>query len=136
MLASAGAGDVWAVLAAKAASDEATRGRWVAVLVWSAAAGAAALLGLTSETSALQRLPATRVAPVVLVAQVVVPALLAPLVAGESWSGTPAGGALIAVSLGLVTAGTVLLGRSMAVGGLVAGEALEHERRRGRQLGE
>jgi drug/metabolite transporter (DMT)-like permease len=136
LLASAGAGDAWAVLAAKAASDEANRGRWIAVLAWSVAAGAAALLGLTSETSALQRLPATRVAPVVLVGQVVVPALLAPLVAGESWSGTPAGGVLLAACLGLVTAGTVLLGRSLAVGGLFAGEALEHDRGGGRQLRE
>ena len=50
------------------------------------------LFGLLSEMSALQRRPATRVAPVVFVVQITVPVMLAPLVSGESWASTPLGG--------------------------------------------
>ncbi len=99
---SAGAADAIAGVAAKLISDELSRGRLLVALAWAVLAGAAVLLGLLSETTALQRLPATRVAPPVLVLQVTVPVLLAPLVFGESWGATPLGGGLIVAGLAVV----------------------------------
>lgn len=136
LVASAGAGDALAALAAKLVSDELSTGRMLGALAWAAGAAGAVLLGLTSETTALQRLPATRVAPLVLVIQTTVPVLLAPLLLGEDWSGTPLGGAVIVGSLVLVAAGTIALTRSRAVGDLLAPsrappglacDALEHD---------
>ena len=102
-------------------------------------AGLVLLVGLTSETTALQRIAATKVAPVVLVMQIVVPVLLAPVLVGERWGDTPLGGGVIVAGLLSVAVGTVLLASSGAVGDLVAGEVprgarrgeLEHERGRG-----
>jgi drug/metabolite transporter (DMT)-like permease len=116
---SAGAADVAAALAAKLAADALDRGHALPALAWAAAAGAGALVGLTSETSALQRLPATRVGPLIVVLQVTVPTLLAPLVAGEDWGATPLGGGLIAVALGVVALGAAILAGSTS-------EAFEH----------
>src|SRR5204863_2953474 len=79
-----------------------------------------ALFGLISEMSALQRRPATRVAPVVFVVQITVPVMLAPLITGESWTSTPLGGAALVGFLALVAAGAAALGRTAAVSGLVA----------------
>jgi multidrug transporter EmrE-like cation transporter len=135
LMASAGAGDAFAGLAAKLVSDEVGAGRPLVALAWATGAGLAVLVGLTSETTALQALPATRVAPMVLAAQVLVPTLLAPLVLGEHWGATALGGAVIAVSLAMLATGTVVLAASAAVASLAPG-ALEHERGRGRQLGE
>lgn len=118
---SAGAADAFAAVAAKLLSDELSAGRPLLGLAWAAAAGAAVLLGLLSELSALQRIAATRLAPLVLVMQVAIPVLLAPLLTGESWGGTPLGGALLAASLAVVAAGTAVLGASRAVGEVMAG---------------
>jgi drug/metabolite transporter (DMT)-like permease len=128
LVASAGAADAWAAFAAKLVSDELSNGRVLGALGWAAGAAAAVLLGLTSETTALQRLPATRVAPLVLVVQTVVPVVLAPLLVGEDWGATPLGGVGIAASLALVAAGTLVLASSRVVGDLLAGtpDAFEH----------
>ena len=64
LAAGAGAADAFAGIAAKLISFELDRGRLLLALAWAAGAGVTTLIGLTSETSALQRLPATRVAPV------------------------------------------------------------------------
>jgi drug/metabolite transporter (DMT)-like permease len=117
----AGAGDAWAALAAKLLSDELARGRPVAALCWAAGAGLAVLLGLTCELTALQSLPATRVAPVVLAMQIAVPVALAPAVAGESWSDTPLGGGVLVMALIAVTGAVALLGASPPVGDLLSG---------------
>jgi hypothetical protein len=84
--------------------------------------------------TALQKLPATRVAPIVLTMQIVIPVLLAPVLVGENWGGTAGGGSVLVAGLVAVTAGTVLLGSSPAVGDLVAGaetppraEPVEHQ---------
>jgi drug/metabolite transporter (DMT)-like permease len=126
---SAGAGDVIAALAAKLAADGLDRGHTLPTLIWGAAAGAAALVGLTSETSALQRLAAARVGPLVVAFQVAVPVLLAPLVAGEHWGDTPLGGAVIALALGVTAlAAFVLAGATSQV--------FEDDRGGSRQLSE
>jgi drug/metabolite transporter (DMT)-like permease len=140
----AGAADAWAAVAAKLVSDELSRGRPLAALAWGAGAGVAVLMGLTCELTALQRMAATRVAPVVLAIQIAVPVALAGAVAGEDWGATPLGGGVLATALAAVTVGAILLGASGAVGDLVAGGhdapvaagQLEHERSGGRQGGE
>jgi hypothetical protein len=92
---------------------------------WATLTGLIAGLGFLNETSALQSRPATHVAPVVFVVQISVPVLLAPLLSGESWAGTPGGGLVLVGFLVLVAAGAALLGTSRAVAGFVAsrGEA-------------
>jgi len=135
LIASAGAADAWAAIAAKLISDDIVRGHWPAVLAWGAGAAGAVLVSLTSEMSALQRRPATSVAPVVVVLGVVIPVALAPVLLDEHWGGTPFGGGLLAAGLLCAAAGAWVLGRSPAVGGLLAsggGEAVEdHVRGRG-----
>lgn len=128
LVASAGAADAVAVLAAKLVSNALGDGRPLTAVALAATAGAIVLVGLTSETAALQRLPATRVAPLVLVIQTALPVLLAPLLLGEDWGATPLGGAVIGASLAVLGAGAVALAASSAVGGLLAPvDALEHD---------
>jgi drug/metabolite transporter (DMT)-like permease len=137
LVASAGAADAVAVLAAKLVSNELSDGRPLAAAAFLAGAGATILLGLTSETAALQRLPATRVAPLVLVIQTAVPVVLAPVLLGEDWGSTPLGGVLIAGSLALLGMGAVALATSTAIGVFRAPvEAVEHHGGGGGQLGE
>jgi drug/metabolite transporter (DMT)-like permease len=127
LVASAGAADAGAAIAAKLVSDELGLGRPLLALAWAGGAGAAILVGLLSETTALQRLPATRVAPLVLVIQVMVPVVLAPLVVGENWRDTPLGGGVIGASLVVVLAGAAVLASSRAVGDLRAAEPVQDE---------
>jgi len=114
----AGAGDAWAAFGAKLLVDELSRGRWVAALVFGAASSAALGAGLLSETSALQHYPAARVGPAVMAMQVAIPVLLAPIIGGEHWSGTPLGGGVLVLSLALVTGSGVVLTASPAIAGL------------------
>jgi hypothetical protein len=69
--------------------------------------------------SALQRRPATHVAPVMFAVQVLVPVVLAPLIFGESWADTPLGGVLLVGSMAVAVGGTVLLAGSNAVGAVI-----------------
>jgi drug/metabolite transporter (DMT)-like permease len=130
----AGAGDAWGAFVTKLVADELSRGRVAFAIALGLAAVLAGLLAVTSEMSALQSLPATRVAPVVLVMQIVIPVLLAPLLVGEDWGATPGGGAVLVAGLLAVAGGTVTLGSSPAVGDLVAGgeapraDQVEHHR--------
>ena len=98
----AGAADALAAFVAKLIVDELSHGRWLDAVGLGLAAGLAVGLGLLGELTALQSYPATRVGPVVLVMQIVIPVLLAPLVGGERWG---AGGPVLALAL-------VVLGRS------------------------
>src|SRR4051794_21798950 len=91
----AGAADGLAAFVAKLVAEDASAGHWLAVAAWAAAAGAVVALGVIGEASALQRAAATRVAPAVLALQIAIPVLLAPLVGGESWGGTPLDGAVL-----------------------------------------
>jgi len=115
LVVAAGAGDAFAALAAALVAAELERGRVGPAAAWTAAAAAAAGIGFLCEMTALQSLPATRVAPPVLVLQVVVPVLGARLAGGEQWgSAAP----LVWSGLALVAAGTALLAASPAVSGL------------------
>jgi len=123
LVASAGAADGMAAFVAKIVAEDASAGALLATLAWVGLVAVVVLVGLTSETSALQRFPATRVAPTVLVLQIVIPVVMAPLVGGESWSNTPLGGAVLVVALIGVAAGAGLLASSPTVAQLAVGES-------------
>ena len=82
---SAGCGYAWTAIASKLLTDELAAGALLVAVAWLATAAASEGLALLSEMSALQRRPATHVAPVMFAVQVLVPVLLAPLIFGESW---------------------------------------------------
>jgi drug/metabolite transporter (DMT)-like permease len=113
---SAGCGYAWTAIASKLLTDELAAGSVLIGTLWLATAAASEGVALLSEMSALQRQPATQVAPTMLAAQVLVPVVLAPLIFGESWAETPMGGAALAGFIALALAGTVLLAGSRAVG--------------------
>ncbi|HEY2717786.1 MAG TPA: hypothetical protein VGI73_16360 [Solirubrobacterales bacterium] len=118
---SAGFGYAWTAIASKLFTDEisAADGVILVALAWLASAAASEGLALLSEMSALQRRPATRVAPAMFAVQVTVPVILAPLIFEERWSTTPlSGGALVFFVL-VALAGVVLLAGSRAVGAVL-----------------
>ena len=81
-----------------------------------------------SVQAALQRRPATHVAPVMFAVQVLVPVLLAPLIFGESWSTTPLGGVALVGFMAIAIGGTTLLAGSRSVGAVIDSA---HDDRRG-----
>ena len=115
----AGFGYAWTAIASKLLTDQLSAGSIFVAAIWLATAAASEGLALLSEMSALGRSPATRVAPVMFAIQVTVPVILAPLIFGESWSGTPGGGAGIVAAVLLVLAGVVALAGSPAVGAVI-----------------
>jgi drug/metabolite transporter (DMT)-like permease len=116
----AGTADGLAAFVAKLIAEDASAGRWLSGAAWAAGVATAVVLGLISESTALQRAAATRVAPAVLAMQIAVPVLLAPLVGGESWGGTPLSGAVLGAALGIVVVGVGMLASSPAVAGVIA----------------
>ena len=120
MVAACGCADGLAAVVAKLVAEDASDARWIAVVAWAALAGATVFFGVISESSALQRLPATRVAPTVLAMQILIPTALAPVIGGESWSETPGGGSVLVAAVAVLGAGIWLLGSSPAVAGIIA----------------
>ena len=116
---SAGFGYAWTAIASKLLTDELAAGTLLIAVVWLATAAASEGLALLSEMSALQRRPATHVAPVMFAVQVLVPVVLAPLIFGESWSTTPLGGVALVAFMAVALAGTILLAGSKAVGAVI-----------------
>ena len=116
---SAGFGYAWTAIASKLLTDELATGALLVAVAWLATAAASEGLALLSEMSALQRRPATHVAPVMFAVQVLVPVLLAPLIFGESWATTPLGGAALVGFMAIAIAGTTLLAGSRAVGAVI-----------------
>lgn len=123
LVASAGAADGMAAFVAKIVAQDATEGALLAVVAWAALVATVVIVGVISESTALQRFAATRVAPTVLVMQIVIPVVMAPLVGGEGWSNTPLGGAVLVAALAAVAVGAGLLASSPAVAQLAVGEA-------------
>jgi drug/metabolite transporter (DMT)-like permease len=113
---SAGCGYAWTAIASKLLTDELAAGALLVAIAWLATAAASEGLALLSEMSALQRRAATHVAPMMFAVQILVPALLAPLIFGESWGSTPLGGVALVASMAVAVCGTVLLAGSSAVG--------------------
>ncbi len=118
---SAGFGYAWTAIASKLFTDEisAASGALLVALAWLASAAASEGLALLSEMSALQRRPATRVAPAMFAVQVTVPVILAPLIFEERWSTTPLDGAALIAFVLVALAGVVLLAGSRAVGAVL-----------------
>jgi drug/metabolite transporter (DMT)-like permease len=102
----------WSGVATKLASDDLAHAYLGAAIGWGLATAGASAIATLSEMSSLQSRPAIQVAPVVFVIQTVVPVALAPLLFGESFSATPAGGVPLGASLALVIAGAAVLARS------------------------
>lgn len=119
---SAGLAYAWTGFSTKFLADGISSGAWVAVLAWLGATVVAAGVGLVSEMTALQRRSPIHVFPVVLVVQIVVAVLLAPLLAGERWSLDPLLVAGLAVFLPVLAAGTWALAGARAVGRAIATE--------------
>ncbi|MEA2427622.1 MAG: hypothetical protein QOF37_1250 [Thermoleophilaceae bacterium] len=105
--------------AIKLVADALDRGQVLGLLVALGAAGLGALLGTLSEQTALQQRPATQVAPIIFVVELLLPVALAVTVVGEDWGGSKAviGGALL-----LTLAGVVALARAPQVLGMMAQE--------------
>ncbi len=122
----AGFGYAWTAIASKLLTDELAAGTVLAAAAWLATAAASEGLALLSEMSALQRRPATHVAPVMFAVQVLVPVVLAPLIFEESWSTTPLGGAALVAFMAVAIAGTTLLAGSRSVGAVL--ESAHRER--------
>ena len=112
----AGFGYAWTAIASKLLTDELAAGTLLVAVGWLATALASEGLALLSEMSALQRRPATHVAPVMFAVQVLVPVILAPLIFEEKWSTTPLGGAALVAFMAVALAGTTLLAGSKVVG--------------------
>ena len=127
LVASAGAADGLAAFVAKLVAQDASSGALLGVVLWAALVASVVIVGLISESTALQRFAAPRVAPTVLVMQIVIPVVLAPLVGGEGWGDTPLGGAVLGAALMTIAVGAGLLASSPAVAQLAVGEA-DHAR--------
>ena len=124
---SAGCGYAWTAIATKLLTDELAAGTVLVGVAWLATVAASESLGLLSEMSALQRRPATRVAPVAFAVQVLVPVILAPLIFDEAWRDTPLGGAVLAASIAVAVAGIVLLAGSRPVGAVLESAQTEKQ---------
>ena len=116
---SAGCGYAWTGIVSKLVTDEVAAGTLLVALAWLATLAASEFVALLSEMSALQRRPATHVAPAMFTVQVLIPVLLAPFLFGESWGDTPLGGVLLGASIALSVAGTALVAASPAVAGVL-----------------
>ena len=114
-----GAADSLAAFAAKLVADALRDARWAPAIGVGVLAAGAGVTATLSEMSALQNAPATRVGPIVLAMQIVIPVALGAVVAGEDWGVTPAGGLVLATGLGVVVGGAVLLAASPAVGAVI-----------------
>ncbi len=111
----AGAGFAWSGLSTKYVADALGGHLWAAALAWAAATGLASGLALIGEMTALQSRGAARVAPVVFVVQVALPVLVAPLLVGETWTGSPARSAAVCGALVVVIGGALALMSSPTV---------------------
>ena len=119
LLSSAVAADALAVLAAAQAARSLPD--VLPTIGWCVLAGVCGLTTLASESAALQRQGASRVAPVVLAGQVAVPVALAPLLLDERWGTTTAGLALLLGGLFTVVAASAMLAASPGVSRFVVG---------------
>lgn len=111
----------------KFVADALSRMELLAASAWLAATVSAAGLGLVSEMTALQRRSAIRVFPGVLVIQIVLAVLLAPLLAGEKWSTNPVMLLVLGVSLAVLAVGTGVLAGAGAVAAAVDSEATSEQ---------
>ena len=129
----AGLAFAWDGLATKFFADDLSHRAFPALLFWLAGMFVAAGFGTLSENSALQSRPVTQVAPLVFATTTLVPVVLAPFVAHESWSGDPLVQATLVAALVLVISAAVALARSQAVAAVLRAEETSVESRTGRR---
>ena len=110
-------------LCTKFAADDRASSAWLGVFVWLIVLGVVAGVGVLSEMSALQLRPATQVAPVVFGLQVVIPVVLAPVLAESPGASRPRPRCRLAVSIVAVVAGAAVLSRSEMVGAVLSSDA-------------
>ena len=122
MVLGAGLAFAWSAFGIKLISDHLSTGDWAGAIGWAIPTFALGAVGTVSEMSAFQRWPATRVAPVVFVIELVVPVALAVLIGGEAWEGTGQIAALSA-ALALVVGCAAALASSKQVAGMISAEA-------------
>ena len=103
----------------KFVADAASEPELLTAALWLGATACAAGLGLLSEMTALQERSVIRIFPGVLVIQIVVAVLLAPLLAGETWSSDPLVLAGLGASLAVLAGGTAVLASAGAVVAMV-----------------
>ena len=120
---SSGIAYAWCGIATKMLADAVGSGAWGVAALWVLGTAAAAGVGLVSEMTALQSRPATRVAPVVLVVDIVAAVAFAVVLVGERWDVTPLGGPVLLGSLALLTVGAGVLAASPAVAAVAHGQA-------------
>jgi drug/metabolite transporter (DMT)-like permease len=109
LVVAAGAGDTLVALATNEVAA-AWSHRLLVSLGGVIAVAVCGLMSLTSESAALQRLPASRVGPIVSGAQVTLPVLLVAQLGHQQWRSAPAGGALLVLGVALVGGGAFCLG--------------------------
>lgn len=122
----AACGDAAAALGLKLAADKAHAGDVPLALVWAAVGAASGAFALTAEMTALQKLRAPRIAPVVVAFQVLVPVTIGLAFLGDSWRHTPAGGVLLSAAVLVVVAGAVVLSASRSVEEALGVEPEDH----------
>lgn len=106
----------------KFVADAFSRTEFLAGAAWLGGTVCAAGVGLLSEMTALQKRSAIGVFPGVLVIQIVLAVLCAPLLAGEQWSTNPLLLLLLGVSLVVLAGGTAVLASCGAVAAMVDSE--------------
>ena len=124
----AGFAFAWTAFATKLISDAIDTETYFVLLLWVPTAAFAAMMGVTSEMSALQQRQATQVAPIIFVVEMLVPIALGLLVGGESWDFDTLRLVGLLLALGVVATSVALLAHSGAVAGMIAaGHEEEHE---------
>ena len=119
MVGSAGLAYACSGFLTKFVADALSQADLLLAVLWLGGTCCAAGLGLVSEMTALQQRSAIRVFPGVLVIQIVVAVLLAPLLAGEEWSLDPLALLGVGASLAIVAVGTAALASAGAVVAMV-----------------
>ena len=112
-----GAGNI----STKLISDGIGDGAWILVGVWLAVTAATAVVGLTTEMTALQRRPATFVVPVSFAIQTFLPIAFEPIYLTERWGTAAVDGVPLIVGLALIALGAIAVARTRAVSALAAG---------------
>jgi drug/metabolite transporter (DMT)-like permease len=112
LILSAGCAFALTAVGSKLVTVELARHRPAMAVAYAAATAGFAAIGFLTDMSAMQRFPATRVAPPMFVLETALPVGLAPVLFGERWGATAGGGVLVAAGLVLVLAGGAALGSS------------------------
>jgi drug/metabolite transporter (DMT)-like permease len=113
LVAAAAAGDTLVALATNEVAA-AWAHRPLAALAGVLAVAICGLTAVSSESAALQRLPASRVGPIVNGVQVTLPVLLVGLLGHQRWNSATGGGALLALGVLIVGSGAFCLGATDA----------------------